>query len=408
MSQTKELHNYTYFGISDKGNFREYNEDRFAHIESINGSVFVLCDGMGGVKGGDIAAEITIKSIEYYVSENWEDDPILLIKNAIDIANTDVYNYFKNENSLLKAGTTLVFVLIRNNKVYYAHVGDSRIYYMAGKKLFPITTDHSYVMNLVQKNIISYEEAREHPRRNEILKAIGIKKNVEPTICKKPLTPADNDLILLCSDGLTTEIEDTVISSVLSKKNKLVEVKAKQLTDKALKNGGSDNITVQLISFYNTGNKKHVNFKQTKNTKINLRFIILPIIFIIALIIFFFMLKANKETDKTKDLKNSSLLFYKKHKNDTLINIFVKNGKNLKEILSSYNLKFDEIGHASSLVKKNEYVKYYIPVKVVYKYQVGKNIFSYPEINSKNIIDIIIVNNKNELFFKPCENIIIP
>jgi len=206
MSNTKELHNYTYFGISDKGNFREYNEDRFAHVESINGSLFILCDGMGGVKGGDIAAEITIKSIEYYVAENWEDDAFALIRNAINVANTDVYNYFQNENSLLKAGTTLVLVLIRNNKLYYAHVGDSRIYYMAGKKLFPITSDHSYVMSLVKKNIITEEEAREHPRRNEILKAIGIRENVEPTICSKAILPADNDTIILCSDGLTNEL----------------------------------------------------------------------------------------------------------------------------------------------------------------------------------------------------------
>jgi len=412
MSHTQELHNYTYFGISDKGSVREKNEDRFAHIESINGNIFVLCDGMGGVKGGDIAAEITIKSIENYVSENWQEDPKTLMYEAIKIANKDVFNHFKNNNSLLKAGTTLVFVLVRNNEVYYAHVGDSRIYYQTGKKLFQITSDHSYVQGLVDKNIITEEEALLHPRKNEILKAIGIKENVEPTICSTSLSPADYDSILLCSDGLSNELTKKEIISILLNNKLLVEKKAKALINKAIDNGGRDNVTVQLINFYNTGKTKSISFKPKSNNKKKYKFIFLAgLVLLLSFILFIILTKKDAPINKLIDRqhpKNSSLLFYKKHKKDTIINIFVKNTQNLQTILTSYNLTHDKIGHASSLVKNFGYVKYYIPVNAVYKYQIGKELFSYPEINKQNIIDVIIVNNKQELFFKPGENIIVP
>lgn len=412
MQKTQELKNFTYFGISHKGNVRENNEDRFAHIESVNGSVFVLCDGMGGIKGGDVAAQITIDSIEKYVNEDWEDNPTALIKKAIEFANTEVYNYFNSYNTIRRPGTTLALVLIRNNKVYYAHVGDSRIYYQTGKKLFPITTDHSHVMNLVEKKIITEEEAREHPRRNEITKAIGIKDYVEPTICRKPLSPADFDNILLCSDGLSNELLNRQILKVLLN-NKETEKKVELLLNEALESGGNDNITVQLIRFYNTGNKKSDKFTNSSpKTKNKFKIIFFVVFFIItSLVMLFYLLRSNikiKDISKNKKYASSSLLIYTKNRKDTIINVFFSDNKNLEALLTSYNLTNEKVGHASSLVKNFGFVKYYIPVKTIYKHQVGKYIYSYPEINSKNIIDVIIVNNKNELYFKPSENIIVP
>lgn len=412
MPHTQELHNYTYFGISDKGNVREKNEDRYAHIETINGDVFVLCDGMGGVKDGDIAAEITIKSIESFISETWQEDPIKLINNAISVANKDVYSHFNNENSTLRAGTTLVLVLIRNNELFYAHVGDSRIYYQTGKKLFQITSDHSYVQGLVDKNIITEEEAQIHTRKNEITKAIGIKEKIEPTICRKPIYPADFDNVLLCSDGLTNELSKKDILSVLLNNKMIVEKKANVLINKAIENGGRDNVTIQIINFYNTGKTNNKSFNTNEKSKKRYKSLFfIGLILILSIALFFIFNKKDTRNDIHNDnqnLQSSSLLFYKKHKKDTIINIFVKNSQNLITILTSFKLTHDKIGHASSLVKDFGYVKYYIPVKAVYKYQIGKDIFSYPEIEKKNIIDIIIVNNKKELFFKPGENIIVP
>jgi len=411
MFHTQELNSFTYFGISHKGNVRENNEDKFAHIESINGNVFVLCDGMGGVQGGEIAAKITVESIDSFVSENWEEDPVRLILDAISFANKKVFDFFNNENSILKAGTTLVLVLVRTNKVYYAHVGDSRIYYQTGKKLFQITNDHSYVMGLVKKKIISEEESQEHPRKNEITKAIGIKQTVEPTICSSPLYPADYDSILLCSDGLTNEVTKKEIINILLNNKYSIEKKSNTLINTALENGGNDNVTVQLITFYNTGKTKNKAFKSNIKTKTKDKYIFFSSLIILVLLISFFLIKEEKPLIKDTDIehsKNSSLLFHTKHKQDTIINIFINNTQNIQTLLTSFKLTHDKIGHASSLVKTFGYVKYYIPVKAVYKYQVGKFIFSYPEINSEKLIDIIIVNNKQELFFKPGENIIVP
>jgi len=412
MHKTKELQNFTYFGISHKGSVRKNNEDRLAHIESVNGDVFILCDGMGGIVGGEIAAQITIDSIEKFISEDWAESPQMLIKNAIDFANNEVYTFFDNEEIIQRPGTTLALVLVRNNKVYYAHVGDSKIFYQTGGKLFPLTTDHSYVMNLVENNIISEDEAREHPRRNEITKAIGIQKEVDPVICKDPLNPVDYDIIFLCSDGLSNELTNKDILGFLLN-NREIEIKAKKLIIEALENGGSDNVTVQLIRFYNTGNTKDVKFENLgKDKKYKYKLIFFSLLFLIISVGLFIFLSKNdikiENIARVKKNTNSSLLIFKKSTKDTIITIYFSDNQNLQALLTSYNLTDDKIEHTSSLVENFGLIKYYIPVKSVYKHQVGKFIFSYPGINTKNIIDIIIVNNKNELYFKAGENIIVP
>lgn len=412
MTKTQELQNYTYFGISNKGNVRENNEDAFKKIESVNGSFFVLCDGMGGVKGGDIAAKLTIESIEKFVSEEWNNNPIKLIKNAIEIANKEVFDYFYKKDKLTKPGTTIVIALIRNNKIYYAHVGDSRIYYQTGKKIFQITTDHSLVADLISKKIITEEEAKTHPQKNVITKAVGTKLFAEPTVCRKPIEPADGDNLLLCSDGLTNEITDQTILNVLLS-NKMPKNNAETLIDKALQSGGKDNVTLQLINFYNTGkasNKKYKPSKEKNSKKYKKLFFL--ILFLALLPILIVLISKNKNNIKEivniNQNKKNSLLIYKKNKKDTIVNVFLNKKQNLDIILKTYNLTADKIGHSSSLINNYGYTKYYIPVKKVYKYKVGKFIYSYPEINKNNIIDILIANNKQELYFKNGENIIVP
>jgi len=411
MTKTQELKNFSYFGSSHIGNVREENEDSYAHFETVNGSVFVLCDGMGGIKGGKEAGEITIKQIEKYITEEWEDNPQKLIQNSIEFANNKVCNFFRKKGTALKPGTTIVIVLIRDNKVYYAHVGDSRIYYQTGKKLFKLTKDHSYVMNLVDKKIITEEEAREHVRRNEITKAIGIREIAEPTICNEPISPADDDFILLCSDGLTGELTNKEILDILLN-NKKTDEKINILINNALENGGDDNITVQLIRFYNTGKDANPEFiKKQKKTRSRIKPIYLFIFILILAGITTLTIKIGTKQnfiEKQNNISKSTLLLYKVKDKDSLISIFLKAYIKPGEILKKYHLKSNDIRGSSGLIMSENFIKYYIPVKAVYKYRVGKNIYSYPTIHKKNLIDIIIVNGKKELYFKPGEKIIIP
>src|SRR5699024_10304456 len=127
-------------------------------------------------------------------------------------------------------GTTIVIALIRKSKLFYAHVGDSRLYLFRNQEAQQLTQDHSYVEELVRNNIISREDAENHPRKNEITRAIGIKRTVEPELCEKPLILQENDFLLLCSDGLSgmlvdSKIKEHVLSTgtVAEKGTKLID-----------------------------------------------------------------------------------------------------------------------------------------------------------------------------------------
>ncbi len=410
MTKTQELKNFSYFGISHKGNIREKNEDEYSYFETVNGTFFIVCDGMGGIKGGKEAAETAVREIEKFASEEWFEDPVSLITESITRANNSVFYKFPEKQ--LKPGTTIVLVMIRHNQIYYAHAGDSRLYYFTGKKLFQLTKDHSYVMELVDKKIITEEEARGHSRRNEITKAVGTHSFIDPTICKNPIVPADNDYILLCSDGLVNELSNKEISDILNKKEE-TQTKSEKLLNKALESGGNDNITVQLIKFYNTGREKNIDFLKQNINKRNNFFLPAAIVLLIIIIAFFVFIFKNelfkdKEYANEESSNKTNLLISINQNKDTLVQVLFKSGRNINEEIKKYNISEIETGHAISQKKKDAFVKYYIPVKAKYTNRAGKLLLTYPEITKDNIIDIIIVNNKTEIFLKPGETFLIP
>jgi len=366
VSQTQQLKIYRVFGKSDKGLVRKENQDAFTYFESINGAVFVLCDGMGGISGGKKAAKQTLKTIEKFISEDWQDNEQTLIKEAIELANKQVREKLGDTGTNIFPGTTLVLVLIRDNKVFYAHAGDSRIYYQTGKKLFQLTEDHSLVMKLLKEKKISREEAENHVRKNVIYNALGINENVIVEISQNPISPADNDFILLCSDGLTGELSDEKILSVL-KNDSDIQKKGNLLIKKALANGGSDNVTVQLIQFYNTGKKPGKRYRSDSGHKKKRIRRIAGFGFVFLLVNAILMLN----------------YFYKNKKLET-------QNKSAEKTIVSYELSFFK-----KSTKQNVYT-------------IGRNIYTYPEITKNTIIDILRVNNKRALFFYPGEKIKYP
>jgi serine/threonine protein phosphatase PrpC len=409
MAKTKELKNYTYFGKTHVGLVRKVNEDAFAFFESINGSLFVLCDGMGGIKGGKKAAELTIAEIEKTINDHWEINIPKLLFSLFEKANNAVFKHFISRK--YKPGTTLALVLIRNNKVWYAHVGDSRIYYQTGRKLFQITRDHSYVQDLIDLNEIRAEEAANHPQKNEITKAIGINPVIHPEICNDPVNPGDNDFILLCSDGLSNELSDKNILEILQN-NKTEKTKVDQLIDQTLKKGAPDNVTVQLIRFFNTG-KRVLEKTPVKNSKkrktIRISGILLLLMISITIIwIYRDRFISQEKNFKIEERRYSNELMYNLPKNPLMLELVVNDKKELQDVLSRFHYDLSDVEIVETDSRKNIPKKIKIPVKNIYFHRPGRPLYTYPGIRPDNLIDVFRVNQKSRLYFLPGERIIVP
>lgn len=245
--------------LTDKGLVRPHNEDSNRVERTTNGDLFVVCDGMGGHVGGATASRMGVDSICQYVKEHECGLPQQFLVQALEYANKRVFSESRANPNLKGMGTTACVALVRDDKVWYAHVGDSRIYYFnaKNKSLYRLTKDHSVVQALVDQGMITEAEAEHHPEKNKIRKALGIKETVESEPCQMPLLPAEGDVLLICSDGLSGMMDEDDILEVLLTKDNINEA-GKVLIELAKSGGGTDNITVQLIRFSGIGEREAV------------------------------------------------------------------------------------------------------------------------------------------------------
>lgn len=265
MANTKSLHNFSFGNATHVGMVRQVNEDYFGNFETKNGYIFLVCDGMGGHVGGAKASQIAVEVIRDNLQHLDYPNPFEALSQSITAANNAILAYAEKEPELMGMGTTCVAVLVIGSDIYYAHVGDSRIYLFSNRKLSRLTKDHSFVQNMVDLGGITEEEAENHPRKNEITNALGIPNMKPPTVCKAPIYAARGDMFLLCSDGLTGMVKDSEIEAVLKSKTEL-QGKANMLIEAANHGGGKDNITVQLIEITHSLYKKtatHIPAAQT-------------------------------------------------------------------------------------------------------------------------------------------------
>ena len=206
---------------TDKGMVREMNQDSY-YISQDNSecNLYILADGMGGYNGGEIASKLAVNSVKEYIQANIEsteknrDALQKLIDNAMKYANKIVHNKSKTDINLEEMGTTLEVCLIYNNKVYIGHIGDSRVYRLRKNIIRKLTTDHSYVEKLVKDGTITREEAYHHPKKNMLIKALGCEENIEPDVMVKGFLK--DDILLICSDGLTNLLNDKEIYEVIT------------------------------------------------------------------------------------------------------------------------------------------------------------------------------------------------
>ena len=237
------------FAKSDIGKAREMNQDSF-YVSDVNDGIklFILADGMGGYKGGEIASRLAVDCTRKYICNNFpnilkeKEEIMKLIRSSIEYANLRVFEKSQEDIELKDMGTTLDVCIIYNNKVFIGHVGDSRVYRIRKNIIRKLTTDHSYVEKLVREGSITKEEAYHHPKKNMLMKALGCNSLVEPDVMYKGFLK--DDKLLMCSDGLTNmlkdnEIYDIIVNNPDEPQNKLI--------DKANEQGGYDNITAVVV-----------------------------------------------------------------------------------------------------------------------------------------------------------------
>ncbi len=239
------------YGITDTGCVRELNEDNFCicGFESNTEPGFcVIADGMGGHNAGEVASQLAIDFITESLSDILEDaenpDIPRRINDAVNSANESIYNLSKKDDSRSGMGTTTVICAFANNEGYIANVGDSRAYACRKNEIYQITVDHSIVEEMVANGSITREEARVHPQKNIITRAIGSDKNTRADIFEYEYKIGDS--IVMCSDGLSGMIDDKTILDAVKKCGSSKEI-SEHLCDLAKSNGGVDNITVIAI-----------------------------------------------------------------------------------------------------------------------------------------------------------------
>ena len=237
---------YDSFSGTDVGKKRGANEDTYGDQKTINGHVFVVCDGMGGHVGGARASGMAVSSILEFFAKEPIENIIIGIDKAISFANEQIYATALNEPEYKGMGTTVTVSVIKDAEVFIGHVGDSRIYLKSNGKLNRITKDHSKVQELLDRNLITNAQAENHKEKNIILKALGIKPEVEATVCPVSLKLAKGDVLLMCSDGLSDLVNDKQMEAMINFDD--LKGSVSSLIDQANNNGGPDNITATLIA----------------------------------------------------------------------------------------------------------------------------------------------------------------
>ena len=257
-----------FYGKTDIGRKRATNQDNFLTMRICdNILLLVLCDGMGGTNGGNIASGLATRTysdyIENTIAPHIDDNNICdvtkldvegIVRDAAVAANRAVYARARESSELANMGTTLVSALICGETMYIANVGDSRMYMLCDNELSQLTHDHSYVQMLVDMGQITKEEAATNPRRNILTRAVGTEKTIEVDITSHEVPSADSYL-LLCSDGLYNFMTEAEMKEIMSASldefyddyDAEISHKVDTLIDLANENGGGDNITIILV-----------------------------------------------------------------------------------------------------------------------------------------------------------------
>lgn len=236
-------------GKTDPGRVRKTNQDDYACGDLPGGAVWaVVCDGMGGANGGSVASSVAVKIIAARIGADYDGHTDIasvkqLLFSAINQANAEVFRQSQSDPSLSGMGTTVIACIAAGGSAYVAHAGDSRAYLVSGGRAVQLTRDHSIVQEMLDSGKLTPEEARNHPQKNIITRALGVEETLEIDFCETTF-PQDATL-LICTDGLTNLVDEATCARVLQQPAD--SDPAGRLVEMANENGGTDNITVVLI-----------------------------------------------------------------------------------------------------------------------------------------------------------------
>ena len=237
------------FSITDIGKKRKLNQDFVYSSDEPVGNlpnVYIVADGMGGHNAGDYASKCTVETMVREIRGCFEQSPIRILSKAIRVSNDQIRRKAREDESLYGMGTTIVVATCLGKYLQVANVGDSRLY-IINEEVRQITRDHSLVEEMVRMGGIDRTQARQHPDKNIITRAIGAKDTVEIDFFHEELKAGD--IVLMCSDGLTNMLEDEEIGRILKMQGTLEE-RAEKLVEAANDNGGKDNIAVIIIDVF--------------------------------------------------------------------------------------------------------------------------------------------------------------
>jgi serine/threonine protein phosphatase PrpC len=239
-------------GLSDVGCQRENNEDSYLYWEPANdeefqrkGRLAVIADGMGGHEGGQEASRLAVETVHEVYDHAFHGDPQAALLESFAAAHTRIQEYAEQHPAFQGMGTTCTAAVVRGRELYFAHVGDSRLYLMREARILRLTRDHSYVGRLVESGIVRAEDAEKHPQRHILTAALGAGRELAVDSAEQPVTLFEGDELLLCTDGLWGVVTEEELESAVADHTPAESCAA--LVKLARQRGGPDNITLQVL-----------------------------------------------------------------------------------------------------------------------------------------------------------------
>jgi protein phosphatase len=238
--------------LTDVGLQRANNEDSYLYWEPESDAEFrrkgrlaIVADGMGGYEGGQEASRLAVETVRFVYDRNFDGDPQAVLNAAFQTAHETIQRYGAEHPEFHGMGTTCTALSILDNKVFFAHIGDSRLYLIRGPNISRLTRDHSYVSRLVESGIVRSEDAESHPQRHILTAALGSGREITPNTPAEPLLLEEGDTLLLCTDGLWSLINEQDLLRTVQE-NSPSDACAR-LVRMALDRGGPDNITLLVL-----------------------------------------------------------------------------------------------------------------------------------------------------------------
>ncbi len=238
--------------LTDVGLQRANNEDSYLYWEPdseeaflVKGRLAIVADGMGGYEGGQEASRLAVETVRFVYDRDFNGDPQQALIAAFESAHANIHRFAVEHPEFQGMGTTCTALSIVDNRLYFAHIGDSRLYLVRGEAITRLTRDHSYVGRLVESGIVRSEDAESHPQRHILTAALGSGRDVIPHIPEKPVPLENGDILILCTDGLWSLVGDQELAKV-SRAQTPVEA-CSALVAAALDRGGPDNVTVSIL-----------------------------------------------------------------------------------------------------------------------------------------------------------------